>query len=122
MVRGLGYETYNTREVKKEHKAETKENGVENKIDEEVREDLPAPLVTDLNNIFHSFFSAVEVYIKNQQTYNSIGLYAHMSYISKNFKEVISEHQGVLHCEVYDYQEFLDEIIVAPLSEPFLYK
>ena len=67
----------------------------------------------------HSIFSNVEVYINNQQIYNSKGLYAHKSYISNNFKGAISEYKGVLHCEGYDYEEFPDEIMEAPLSEPF---
>ena len=48
-----------------------------------------------------------------------IGLYAHKSYISINFKEAISEYKGVLHCEGYDYEELPDEIMKAPLSESF---
>ena len=45
-------------------------------------------------------------------------MYAHKSYISKNFRGAISEYKGVLHCEGYDYEEFPDEIMEAPLSEP----
>ena len=48
-------------------------------------------LVTLVNNILHSIFSNVEVYINNQQIYNSNGLYAQKSYISNNFKGAISE-------------------------------
>ena len=59
------------------------------------------------------------MYINNQQIYNSIGLYAHKSYTSDNFKEAISECHGILHCEGYDYEELADEIMEAPLSEPF---
>ena len=93
-VNGGGYETYNTEEVKKEHKEEAK-------ADEETEEEpeAPVPLVTHLENILHSVFSTVEVYINNQQTYNSKGLYAHKSYISNNFKEAISEYKRVLHCD-----------------------
>ena len=107
LVRGRGYETYNTREVKKEHKEEATAK------EEETVEDVeaPVPLVTHVNNILHSIFSNVEVYINNQQTYNSNGLYAHKSYISNNFKGAISEYKGVLHCEGYDYEEFPDEIM-----------
>ena len=46
-------------------------------------------------------------------------MYAHKSYISNNFKGAISEYKGVLHCEGYDYEDFSDEIMEAPLSEPF---
>ena len=74
LVKGCGKETYNTKELKKEHKEEAK---VED--EETAEEDDPVPLVTHVNNIFHSIFSHVEVYINNQQIYNSNGLYAHKS-------------------------------------------
>ena len=80
LVRGRVYETYNTREVKKEHKEEAKAEE-----EETAEEDAPVPLITHVNNILHSIFSNVEVYINNQQMYNSNGLYAHKSYISNNF-------------------------------------
>ena len=113
LVKGRGYETYNTKEVKKEHKEEAKAK------EEEKAEEEPVPLVTHVNNILHSIFCNVEVYINNQQFYNSNGLYAHNSYSSNNFKGAISEYKGVLHCEGYDYEEFSDEIMEVPLSEPF---
>ena len=113
LVRGCGYETYNTKEVKKEHKEEAKAE------EEEMAEEEAVPLVTHVNNILHSIFSNVEVYINNQQIYNSNGLYAHKSYNSNNFKGAMTEYKGVLHCEGYDYEEFPDEIMEAPLSELF---
>ena len=115
LVRGCGYETYNTKAVKKEHEEEAKAEE-----DETAEEKAPVPLVTLVNNILNSIFSDVEVYINNQQIYNSNGLYAHKSYISNNFKGAISKYKRVLLCEGYDYEEFLDEIMEAPLSEPFL--
>ena len=113
LVRGRGYETYNTKEVKREHKEEAKA------AEEETADEEPVPLVTHVNNILHSIFSNVEVYINNQQIYNSNGLNAHKSYFSNNFKGAISEYKGVSHCEGYDYEEFPDEFMEAPLSEPF---
>ena len=113
LVKGRGHETYNTKEVKKEHKEEAKAE------EEETAEEEAVPLVTHVNNISHSVLSTVEVYINNQQIYNSNGLYAHKSYISNNFKEAIFEYRGVLHCKGYDYEEFPDETMEAPLSEPF---
>ena len=59
------------------------------------------------------------MYINNRQIYNSNGLFAHKFYISNNFQGAIFENKGVLHCEGYDYEEFPDEIMEAPLSEPF---
>ena len=113
LVKGRGYETYKNKKVKTEHKEEAKEE------EEETAEEEPVSLVAHVNNIFHSIFSNAEVYINNQQIYNSNGLYAHKSNISNNFKGAISEYKGVLHCEGYDYRKFPDEIMGAPLSEPF---
>ena len=113
LVRGRGYETYNTKEVKKEHKEEAKAE------EEKTAEEEAVPLVTHVNNMLHSIFSNVEVYINNQQIYNSHGVYAHKSYISNNFKGAITEYMFVLHCEGYAYEEFPEEIMEAPLSEPF---
>ena len=70
---------------KKEHKDESVVS-TETGNDEEEK-----ARVTYVNNIMHSIFSNVEVYINNQQIYNSNGLYAHNSYISNNFKAAISE-------------------------------
>ena len=114
LVSGRGYETYYNKEVKKEQKEEAK-----SEEEETAEEDAPVPLVTHVNNILHSNFSNNEVYIKKQQIYNFNGLYAHKSYIFNNFKGVISEYKGVLHCEGYDYEEFPDEIMEAPLSKSF---
>ena len=120
VVRGRGYETYNTKEVKKQHKEAAKAEEEEEEEEEETAEEEPVPLVTHVNNILHSIFSNVEVYINNQQIHNSNGLYGHKSYISNKFKGAISEYKRVLHCEGYDYEEFPEEIMEAPLSEPFV--
>ena len=117
LFRGCGYETYNTKEVKKEHKEEAKAKG-----EETAEEEAPVPLFTLVNNILHSIFSNVEVYINNQQIYNSNESYAHNSYISNSSKGAISEYKGVLHFEGYDYEELAEEIMEAPLSEPFFHK
>ena len=94
-VKGRGYDTFESKEKKKEHKDESvvfTETG-----DDEEEEEVAR--VTYVNNIMHSIFSNMEVYINNQQIYNANGLYAHKSYISNNFKTAISEYKGVLHCE-----------------------
>ena len=119
-VNGSDYETYSTKEVKKEHKHEAKSDEKTESAEEE--QEAPVPPVTHKNNIFNSFFPNVEMYIINQQIYNSNGLYAHESYFFNNFKVAISEYKGVLHCERYDNEELPDEIMEAPLSEPFFTK
>ena len=75
LVNGRGYETYNTKEIKKEHKE--KEKADEEGTAAEEEQEVPVPLVTDVNNILLSIFSNVEVFINNQQIYNPNGLYAH---------------------------------------------
>ena len=67
-------------------------------------------------------FSNLEVYINNQQTYISIGLYAHKSYISNNFTRPSLNTNGGLHCEAYVFEEFPDEILEALLPERFFTK
>ena len=91
-VESRGYGTYNIKEVEKKQKGETN-------ADEETGEEEEAPilLVTHVNKIIHSIFSNVEKHINNQQIYDSNGLYAHKSYISKIFKAATSENKGVLH-------------------------
>ena len=110
-VKGRDYDTYESKEKKKEHKDDSvvfTETG----DDEEAQEEVAR--VTYVNNIMHSIFSNVEVYINNQETYNSNGLYAHKSHISNNLKAAISEYKGVLHCEDYDYEQDLEDITYPP--------
>ena len=114
LSRGGGYETCNTKEVKKDNKEEAKAEE-----EETLEDEAPVTLVTHVNNILHSIFSNVEVYIIEQQIYNSDGLYAHKIYISNNFKGAIFEYERVLHCDDYDYEELPYEIIEVPLSEHF---
>ena len=86
-VKGRGYDTYENKEKKKKHKDESvvfTEIGSDDEEQEVAR-------VIYVNNIMHSMFSNVEVYINNQQIYNSNGFYAHKSYVSDKFKAAISE-------------------------------
>ena len=108
-VKGRGYDTYESKEKKKEHKDESvvfTETG-----DDEEEEEEEVARVTYVNNILHSIFSNVQGYINNQQIYNSNGLYAHKFYISNNFKAAISEYKGVLLCEGYDYEQDPEDVI-----------
>ena len=100
--------------MRKERKEEAKEEE-----EETAEDDPPVLLVTHVNNILYSIFSNAEFYINNQQIYNSNRLNAHKSYISNNSEGAISDYKGVLHFEVYDYEELPEQILEAPLSEPF---
>ena len=113
-MKGRGYDSYESKE-KKEHKDESvvfTETGTDEEEQEEVSR------VTYVNNIMHSIFSNVEVYINNQQIYNSNGLYAHKSCISNNLKAAIFEYKGVLHCEIYDKEQDPKDFS-NPLPDPF---
>ena len=113
-VKGRGYDTYESKQKKKERKDESvvfTETGDDEEGEEVAR-------LTYVNNIMHSIFSNVEVYINNQQIYNSNGIYAHKSYISNNFKTAISENKGVLHCEGFDHEQDAEDIN-NPLTDPF---
>ena len=114
LVRGRGYETYNTKEVKKV----TQRRGKSRKGREDGRRRSSSSRYS-CKNILHSIFSMVEVYINNQQIYNSNWIYAHKSYTSNNFKGAIFEYKRVLHCDGHDYEEFADDNMEAPLSELF---
>ena len=46
-------------------------------------------------------------------------MYACKFYISNTFKGAISEYKGVFALRGVDYEKFPDEIMEAPLSEPF---
>ena len=96
IVKGHGFETYNTKAVEIEHKKEAK--AVEETSAAKEEQEPPFLLVTHGNNNWHSIFSNVEVYDNNQQIYNCNGLRAQKPYISNNFKGAISEYKGVLHC------------------------
>ena len=113
-VKGRGYDTHESEEKKKEHKDYSvifSETGTDDGEEEVAR-------VTYANNIKHSIFSNVKLYINIQQVYNSNGLYAHKSYISNKFKGVITEYKGVLQCEGYDCEQDPEDI-TNPLPDPF---
>ena len=62
-VKGRGYDTYESKEKKKEHKDESvvfTETGTDDSDEEEEKE---VARVTYVNNIMHSIFSNVEVYM-----------------------------------------------------------
>ena len=83
LVKDRGYETYNNKDVKNEHKEEA--NVEEETVEQEPG--VPVPLDTSVNYILHSIFSNVDVYINNQQRYNSNEVYAHKPYNYNNFEE-----------------------------------
>ena len=114
LFKGRGYDTHKTKETKKEHK--NKEQPTEAAANDEEDDTNSVPTLTFVKSIMHSLFN-VEVYINNQQLYNSNELYAHKTYISNNFKGAISEYKDVLHCEGYNFKANPDDIQDSPLSD-----
>ena len=116
-VKGLCYDTYKIKEKKKEHEDYSVVFTETGTVDDK-EEEKEGAWVTYVNNLLHSIFSNVELYINNQQINNSNGLYAHRSYILNNSKGSIAEYKGVLHCEGYDYEQDPEDIS-NPLPDPF---
>ena len=75
-VKGCGYESYISKENQKEQKEEAT---ADEEPTVEEKQEATVPLVTHVNNILHSIFSNIEVYINNQQIYNLNGLYVNKS-------------------------------------------
>ena len=107
LVKGRSYDTHThkPKEAKKEHKNE--EQPAEADANDEEDDTNSVPLLTYVNNIMHSSFSNVDVYINNQQIYNSKGLYAHKSYNSNNFKGAISEYKMFCIVKVFIWKRIL---------------
>ena len=111
LVKGRGYDTYESKEKKKEHKDESvvfTETG-----DDEEEEQEEVARVTYVNNIMHSIFSNVEVYINNQQIYNSNGLYADKSYISTTLRQPSLNTRGFCIVKAMTMNRIL-RILVTP--------
>ena len=75
-VKRRGYDTYGKKEKKKEHEVESV---VFTETSDDEEEQAEVTQFTYVNNILHSIFSNIEVYINIQQIYNSNGLHAHKS-------------------------------------------
>ena len=65
--------------------------------------------LTHVNSILHSLFSNCEVYLNNQQVYNSNGLYGHKALISKEFKASTGNSEGILACHGFEFEKKLSD-------------
>ena len=63
--------------------------------------------LTHVNNLFNSLFSKCEVYLNNQQVYNSNGLYGHKVLNSNEFNA--STNDGILACHGYEFEKELSD-------------
>ena len=112
--KGRGFDTYKTTEKKKEQKEDTVFTETGEGDVEFLAGNKGVPHNTHVNNILPSIFSNAETYSNNHQIYNSKGLHAHKSHISSNFKSTLSDYNGVLHCERYDYEEDPQNVLEGP--------
>ena len=76
LVKGRGFDTYKTREKKRQRKEDTAfaERGDDDV--EFIQEGEGVPHITHVNNTLHSIFSNAELYISNHKNFNSNGPYA----------------------------------------------
>ena len=58
--------------------------------------DVDLQYLTQVNNLLHSLFSNLEVYLNNQQVYKSIGLYCHTALKSNELNASTMNNEGIL--------------------------
>ena len=83
------------------------------KKDEHGRPDMGMMTMTDddlhylthVNNILHSLFSNCEVYLNNQQVYNSNGLYGHKALISNEVNASTRNNEGIMACHGHEFEK-----------------
>ena len=61
--------------------------------------------LTHVSNLLHSLFSNCEVYLNNQQVYNSNGLYGHKAMISNEFNASTMNNERNLACHGYEFEK-----------------
>ena len=114
LVRGRGYETYNSKETKKSTK----------KWQKRMRKRRPRRsqrhhfLVTNVNNICTQFFPM----LKCTSTISKFKTPMDCMRTNLTFPTILTEpslNTRVLHYQGYEFEEFPDEIMEAPLSEEF---
>ena len=111
-VEGRGYESYNSKD-KKEDKQEAKAHE-----ETQEEEEAPAFLVTHVNRIWIQFSPI----LRCTSTISKFTTQLDSRRTSLTFPTTSREpfvNKGVMHCQGYDYEKFPDQIIEAPLSEPF---
>ena len=118
LVKNCGFETFNTKEDKNQHKVETKEAAV----GLELLEEISASLITYASTILQSISANVVINLNNQQFYYSIVIHFYESYNSHNFKEPTFEIKGASVCDICDYKEHFNENADALFVDHFFHK
>ena len=70
--------------------------------------------LTHVNSLLHSLFSNREVYLNNQQVYNSNGLYGHKAFISNELNASTRNNEGILACHGYEFENESSDFEKSP--------
>ena len=94
------------------------------KNDEHVKADMGMYFTEDdlhylihVNNLLHSLFSNCEVYLNNQQVYNSNGLCGHKALISNEYNTSTRNNEGILACHGYEFEKEPCEFEMSPFID-----
>ena len=114
LVEGRAFDTDKTREKRKDRQEDTIVTETGDDDIECIEKGEGIPHITHVNKILHSIYSNAELYINNHQIYNSNGLDAQKCDIANNFPSTLADNKGVLHCEVYDFEEDPEHLLEVP--------
>ena len=67
--------------------------------------DVDLKYLTHINNLLRFLFSNCEVYLNNQEMYNSNGLYAHKALISNELNASTMNNEGILAFQGYEFEK-----------------
>ena len=73
--------------------------------------------LTHVNNSLHSLFPNSEMYLNNQQVYNSSGLYGHKTLISNEFNTSTRNNEGILACNGYEFEKEPSDFEKSPFID-----
>ena len=115
LIKRCGFDAYKTTEKKNENKGDTVFTGTgDDDIDFIKKVRGSASYYSCQQYATFHFFSNAELYINNHQIHNSNGPYAHKTHISNKLKNTLTDYQGDLHCEGYDYEEDPENLLEVP--------
>ena len=73
--------------------------------------------LTHVINLLHSLFSNCEVYLNNQQVYNSDGLYGHKALVSNELNASTMNNEGILACHEYEFERYPSDYEKSPFID-----
>ena len=73
--------------------------------------------LTNANNLLHSLFSNCEVYLNNQQVYNSNGLHSHKALFSNEFNASTKNNEGIFAFHVYEFEKEPSDFEKSPFTD-----